>query len=43
MPLPEAEPMQIALYQPDIAQIIVTILRLAARVTFAARAVDDAR
>ena len=32
--------MQIALYEPDIAQIIVTILRLAACVTFAASAID---
>ena len=35
------EPMQIALYEPGIAQTIVTILRLAACVTFAARAIDS--
>ncbi len=32
--------MQITLCEPDIAQIIVTILRLAACVTFAASAID---
>ncbi len=41
MPQAEPEPMQIVLYEPAIAQIIVTILRLAACVTFAARAIDD--
>ena len=41
MPQPEPEPMQIALYEPDIAQNIVTILRLAACVTFAARTIHS--
>ena len=41
MPQAEPEPMQIALYEPAVAQIIVTILRRAAGVTFAARAIDS--
>ena len=41
MPQAEPEPMQSALYEPDIAQTIVTILRRAACVTGAARAIDS--
>ena len=41
MPQAEPEPMQMALYEPAIAQTIVTILRRAVCVTGAARAIDS--
>ena len=42
MPPPEPEPMQIALYQPDIAQNTGTILRLAACLGVAAHIIEPA-
>ena len=42
MPLVEPEPMQIALYQPDIAQNTGTILRLAACLGVAAHIIEPA-